>query len=212
MLAYMLHIDILYAVFGQLTPCEETFTYMMHLMLVCKTWKSAVKQTCADTTWLGPYIQQCKSYYAALKTVRNQEVLHTFVYGMKAYKSCRNVQEQIMRTILVPTVAGIAEQERVRGAQIVSVAVEDFIPHALHVSRGSRCREIFSRAFAAWCGDCAKWIFRKIVACAPLPLSHAVLCRSWCGESKRTATFLGPGWTTILWLLLVDWDSTTRVW
>ena len=130
---YMLHMDVLYAVFGQLAPCEETFTYMMQLMLVCKTWKAVAKQTRADMTWLRPYIRRCKSYYASLKTVRNEEVVHTFLYGMKAYKSCRNVQEQIMRTILVPTVEGAAEQERIRAAQIDSVAVEDFIPHALRV-------------------------------------------------------------------------------
>ena len=131
--SYMLHMDILCAVFVQLTPCEATFVYMTQLMLVCKTWKSAVKLTRIDVIWLKPYIDLCKSYSAALNTARNREVLDTFLYGMKAYRSCRTVQEKIMRFILMPNVASDAEKDRVRGAQIVSVAVEALIPHALFV-------------------------------------------------------------------------------
>ena len=133
MIVHMLNRDILSSVFEQLTPCEKTFYILRLLMSVCKTWKEAVRQLHTNVEWQRPYLVLCQTYYRGLTTMHNEEAVHKFLEGMKVYTSCKIVQEQNMRTILMPTVQGVGEQEHILAAQIASVVVEDFIPYALKI-------------------------------------------------------------------------------
>ena len=129
----MINVDILSYMCERLTPCEQTFYILRLLASVCKASYQAVARLHGNVAWQRPYLLLCQTYYRGLRTMHNEEAVHKFLEGMKVYTSCKIVQEQIMRTILMPTVKGVAEQERIRAAQIDSVVVENFIPCAFKI-------------------------------------------------------------------------------